>query len=77
MSPPLVVAFAIAGRVDIDLTKEPLGKDKNGKPVFLKDIWPTSKEIQEAIAKGVQPEMFKKRYAHILTRQSHLEKDPR
>jgi aconitate hydratase len=66
MSPPLVVAFAIAGRVDIDMAKEPLGADKHGKPVFLKDIWPTSKEIYDAIATGIQPEMFKKRYSHIL-----------
>jgi len=66
MSPPLVVAFAIAGRVDIDFEKEPLGKDKSGKPVYLREIWPSSKEIQEVVAKGVSPEMFKKRYANIL-----------
>jgi aconitate hydratase len=66
MSPPLVVAFALAGRVDINLDEEPLGMDRNGKPVYLKDIWPSSHEIQEAIAKGLQPEMFKKRYANIL-----------
>ncbi|HSX11082.1 MAG TPA: aconitate hydratase [Chlamydiales bacterium] len=65
MSPPLVVAFAIAGRVDIDMAKEPLGHDKQGKPIFLKDIWPTSQEIHETIAKGIQPEMFKKRYSNI------------
>jgi aconitate hydratase len=61
MSPPLVVAFALAGRVDIDLAKEPIAKG-----VFLKDIWPTSEEIEAEIAKGIQPEMFKKRYANIL-----------
>lgn len=66
MSPPLVVAYAIAGRIDIDLTTEPLGKDKDGNPVYLKDIWPSSKEIQEAIATGVEPQMFQKRYAHIM-----------
>lgn len=65
MSPPLVVAFAIAGRVDIDLDKEPLGHSNEGKPVFLKDIWPSSQEIQDAISKGLQPEMFKKRYANV------------
>lgn len=65
MSPPLVVAFAIAGKVDIDLEKEPLGKDEQGKPVFLKDVWPSDEEIHEAIKKGLQPEMFKKRYAHV------------
>ncbi len=66
MSPPLVVAFAIAGRIDIDLAKEPLGTDQKGKPVYLKDIWPSSDEIYREIAKGIQPEMFKKRYSHIL-----------
>ncbi len=65
MSPPLVVAYAIAGRMDVDLDKEPLGFDKHNKPVFLKDIWPSSEEIHETIAKGLEPEMFKKRYAHI------------
>ena len=66
MSPPLVVAFAIAGRIDRDLVREPLGHDLKGDPVFLKDIWPTTQEIQEAIKKSLQPSMFKKRYAHIL-----------
>lgn len=66
MSPPLVVAFAIAGRIDIDMDKEPLGYSKEGKPVFLREIWPSEKEIQEAIAKGIQPTMFKTRYAHIM-----------
>ncbi len=66
MSPPLVVAFALAGRIDIDMEKEPLGNDKQGKPVFLKDIWPTSHEIQEEIKKFLQPSMFKQRYAHIM-----------
>jgi aconitate hydratase len=67
MSPPLVVAFAIAGRIDIDMAKEPLGHDKQGKPVYLKDIWPTSKEIHETIRKGIEPQMFKKRYANIMS----------
>ncbi|HUD02310.1 MAG TPA: aconitate hydratase, partial [Rhabdochlamydiaceae bacterium] len=66
MSPPLVVAFALAGRIDVDMEKEPLGHDKNGKPVFLKDIWPTSQEIQEQIKKFLLPSMFKERYAHIM-----------
>ena len=64
MSPPLVVAFALAGRVDIDFEKEPVGFDAENKAVFLRDLWPSSKEIQETIAKGIDPEMFKKRYAH-------------
>jgi aconitate hydratase len=63
MSPPLVVAFALAGRVDIDLNTEPLGTGKDGKPVFLKDIWPTQSEIAEHVARGLKPEMFKSKYA--------------
>jgi aconitate hydratase len=66
MSPPLVVAFAIAGRVDIDLEKEPLGHGRDGAPVFLKEIWPSSQEIEALISKYIQPKMFKERYAHIL-----------
>ena len=62
MSPPLVVAFAIAGRVDVDLTKEPLGLGKDQQPVYLKDIWPSSDEIQAAVLKGLKPEMFSQRY---------------
>jgi aconitate hydratase len=66
MSPPLVVAFALAGRVDIDMEKEPLGTGKDGKPVYLKEIWPSLEEIEQAVKHGLQPEMFKKRYAHVL-----------
>lgn len=66
MSPPLVVAFAIAGRIDINMDNEPLGYDRNRKPVFLRDIWPSSKEIEEQMTMGVQPSMFKERYSHIL-----------
>lgn len=65
MSPPLVVAFALAGKVDIDMEKEPIGYDKNNKPVYLKQIWPSTKEIQDAITSGIQPSMFKHRYSHI------------
>ena len=64
-SPPLVVAFALAGTVDIDLTSEPLGKDSSGNDVYLKDIWPTSKEIHELINSSVKPEMFEKEYGGI------------
>jgi aconitate hydratase len=67
MSPPLVIAFAIAGNVRIDLNHEPLGTDKHGKPVFLKEIWPTSQEIDQAIAASIRPSMFKERYANIMT----------
>ena len=64
-SPPLVVAYALAGTVDIDLTAEPLGTGKDGKPVYLKDIWPTPEEIAAAAAQAVRPEMFRKRYANV------------
>ncbi|MCL2776773.1 MAG: aconitate hydratase AcnA [Polyangiaceae bacterium] len=64
-SPPLVVAYAIAGRADLDLVTEPLGTGKDGKPVFLKDIWPTQKEVADAVEKSVAPEMFKKVYADV------------
>jgi aconitate hydratase len=62
MSPPLVIAFAIAGRVDIDMDKEPLGTGKDGKSVFLKDIWPTQHEIASAMAAGIKPAMFTDEY---------------
>ncbi len=65
-SPPLVVAYAIAGSTDIDLSSEPIGKDKHGKDVFLKDIWPSNAEIQAAVAKAVTAELFKKSYADVL-----------
>ncbi len=65
MSPPLVVAFALAGRIDVDMGKDPIGKDLEGKPVYLKDIWPTNEEIEEAISIAVQPEMFQQRYTDV------------
>ena len=61
-SPPLVVAYALAGTVEVDLTTEPLGSGADGRDVFLKDIWPTHEEINEAVAAAVQPEMFRARY---------------
>jgi aconitate hydratase len=64
-SPPLVVAYALAGSTQIDLSKEPLGTGSDGKPVFLKDIWPTNKEIQAFIAKNVTKKMFKSKYADV------------
>ena len=66
MSPPLVVAYALVGNMDIDFEKDPLGYDLSGSPVFLADIWPSAKEIKETIFQAMQPEMFKKRYKHIL-----------
>ncbi len=64
-SPPLVVAYALAGTADIDLVTEPLGTGKDGKPVFLKDIWPSQKEVSDAIEKSVTPPMFKSVYADV------------
>ena len=62
MSPPLVVAFAIAGRVDLDLSCEPLGNDKAGAPVYLADIWPTLAEVRDAMQSALKPEVFRKLY---------------
>jgi aconitate hydratase len=64
-SPPLVVAYALAGRMQIDLTSEPLGTGSDGVPVYLKDIWPTEREIQETMLKAVKSEMFRSRYAEV------------
>lgn len=64
-SPPLVVAYALAGTVDIDLTKDPIGKDKDGNDVYLKDIWPTSAEIAEQLDTAIRPELFTKMYSDI------------
>jgi aconitate hydratase len=65
-SPPLVVAYAIAGRVDIDLSSEPMGKDPAGQDVFLRDLWPSNEEIQAAVKKSVRREMFAKQYSEVL-----------
>ncbi len=64
-SPPLVVAYAIAGTMNIDLYKDSLGKDKNGKDIFLKDIWPSNKEIEDTLLKSLNAEMFVSRYSNI------------
>ena len=64
-SPPLVVAFALAGRVDIDLTSEPLGIGSDGRPVFLADIWPEPDEIRTVIAESIDPELFRRTYATV------------
>ena len=64
-SPPLVVAYALAGTVDIDLNADPLGTGQDGLPVYLRDIWPSSKEILDTIASNVTPEMFKRQYADV------------
>jgi len=65
MSPPLVVAFALAGRVDIDMSCEPLGKDKDGAPVYLADLWPTLQEIRDAMQSALKPEIFRKLYKNF------------
>jgi aconitate hydratase len=64
-SPPLVVAYALAGTVDIDLTTQPIGTDINGEPVYLRDIWPTQREVQDLMARSVSPEVFQKNYASV------------
>ena len=63
MSPPLVVAFALAGRVDIDLTRDPIGRGKDGKDVYLHDIWPRNEEVRSALAAAVDPQTYKRLYA--------------
>jgi len=64
-SPMLVVAYAIAGRADINLLEEPLGLDRDGKPVYLRDIWPSTSEIREVIERSLTPELFKEKYANV------------
>ena len=65
MSPPLVVAFALAGRIDVDLRKDPVGKDKEGKPVYLADIWPTQREVDEVVHHSISSAMFTKSYGEV------------
>ncbi|WP_067927718.1 aconitate hydratase AcnA [Alicyclobacillus shizuokensis] len=64
-SPPLVVAYALAGTVDIDLTQEPIGRDQGGNPVYLRDIWPTPNEVAEVIRSVITPDLFQKKYANV------------
>jgi aconitate hydratase len=66
-SPPLVVAYALAGHVDIDLTTEPLGTGADGKPVYLKDVWPTPREVEQAIASTIDSSMFRRTYDDVFT----------
>jgi aconitate hydratase len=66
-SPPLVVAYALAGTVDINLDHEPIGEGTDGQPVYLRDIWPSNQEIAEAIESSVMPQMFAERYANVFT----------
>jgi aconitate hydratase len=75
-SPPLVVAYALAGRMDMDLYTEPLGKDAAGKDVFLKDLWPTPEEIRVEVGKSVRSEMFKKEYGEVFEGDERWKKMP-
>jgi aconitate hydratase len=71
MSPPLVVAFALAGRIDVDLRKDALGTDKEGKPVFLADVWPTQREVEEAVEHSISSDMFRKSYGEVYEGDAH------
>jgi aconitate hydratase len=64
-SPPLVVAYALAGTMDIDLYHDPIGRDKSGQPVYLRDLWPSQQDVQDTILKSVRSEMFRQKYAHV------------
>jgi aconitate hydratase len=70
-SPPLVVAYALAGRMDIDIVNDSLGNDKSGKPVYLRDIWPTPQEVETTMRDSVTTEMFRKEYADVFTGDEH------
>jgi aconitate hydratase len=73
-SPPLVVAYAIAGRIDIDFDREPLGLDPNGNPVYLKDIWPSQEEVNRAVEEALDPKLFKEEYEDIFVGDDYWEK---
>jgi len=70
-SPPLLVAYALAGRMDLDLTTEALGNDKSGKPVFLSDIWPTPQEIESTVRAAVSTSMYQKQYSQVYEGDAH------
>ena len=75
-SPPLVVAYALAGTIDIDLSNEPLGTSSKGEPVFLKDLWPTDAEVADAVRASITPRMFEERYAQAFTGDERWQKVP-
>jgi aconitate hydratase len=75
-SPPLVVAYALAGSMEIDLTKDPIGTGKDGTPVYLKDIWPTNKEVAETVARSVTAPMFARKYADVFAGEPAWQKIP-
>jgi aconitate hydratase len=70
-SPPLVVAYALAGRVDIDLHNEPLGTDPEGHPVYLRDVWPTQEEVRKAVERAIHTDMFRKEYGEVFAGDEH------
>jgi aconitate hydratase len=70
-SPPLVVAYALAGRIDLDLTKEPLGHDPSGSEVFLRDLWPTPEQIKDTIAAAINEDMYRRTYADVFSGDEH------
>ncbi len=75
-SPPLVVAYALAGTMDFDFMKDPIGIGKNGEPVFLKDIWPSPQEVEQTMRQSVKSEMFKKEYANVFDGDTHWQNLP-
>jgi len=74
MSPPLVVAYALAGRIDHDFDRSPLGKDKSGQPVFLRDIWPSQQEVSTVIASAISSDSYTKEYATVTQGDSNWQK---
>ena len=77
MSPPLVVAFALAGRVDLDLNKDPLAQDKEGRDVFLKDLWPSLGEIRDMMQSALTPEVFRRLYRDFADQNPKWNEIPR
>src|SRR6185437_7628003 len=71
MSPPLVVAFALAGRIDVDLRMDPIGNGRDGKPVYLADIWPSQREVDEAVQHSISSDMFRKSYGEVFAGDEH------
>src|SRR2546421_12709539 len=65
MSPPLLVAYALAGTIDVDLSKDPVGHDQLDNPIYLKDIWPTQMEVAKTIESSIQADMFRKNYSDV------------
>jgi aconitate hydratase len=76
MSPPLVVAFALAGRIDIDLENEQIGRDRQGRPVFLSEIWPSQREVQDTMQNAIEASMFRKSYSEVFAGDEHWQSMP-